>query len=77
MRRTVDTYTDAYPTATQVDDALNHASHRGVVTNWYRLHIHDQWLIRIDYEAYEDADDFAYASARDRDLGEGLGERRG
>ncbi len=72
MRRTVDTYTDTYPTATQVDDALDHASHRGVVTNWFRLHLAGKWLIRIDYEQFEEGDDFAYASQRDRDLGEGL-----
>ena len=73
MRRTVDTYTDTYPTATQVDDALNHASYRGAITSWFRLHLNGVWLVRIDYEQFDEGDDFAYASQRDRDLGEGIG----
>ena len=77
MKRTVDTCHDNYPTATQVDEALDHASARGVITNRYRLRLGDVWVVRVDYELFDDEEDFAFASARDRDLGEGIGERRG
>ena len=73
MQRTLDTYTDQYPSWPQVEDALDFTSGRGVITGWYRVTLKPgQWVVRVYYEPFDDAEHFAYESARDQALGEGI-----